>query len=120
MGNQSIDLVNRWALNGQITDVPRPQWGDPLGNSDFSSRWIEDASYLKLKNITLSFDFDRKIFNFIRSGTLYITAENLWTATDYLGLDPEFSYSNADAVQGIDYAKLMQPKSIKFGLNLNF
>jgi hypothetical protein len=51
---------------------------------------------------------------------LYVTGENLLTATKYLGLDPEFSYSYSDAMQGFDYAKMMQPKSIKFGVNLNF
>jgi len=120
VGNQSVNMANRWSLEGQQTDVPRVQWGDPLGNSDFSSRWIEDASYFRMKNITLSYRFNRKVLNFIHSGTLYITAENLWTETKYLGLDPEFSYSNQDFIQGIDYAKVMQPKSIKFGLNLNF
>ncbi|MCD8178826.1 MAG: SusC/RagA family protein, partial [Tannerellaceae bacterium] len=120
VGNQSRNMVNRWNLEGQRTEVPRVQWGDPLGNSDFSSRWIEDASYLRMKNITLSYRFDKKVLNFIRSGTLYVSAENLWTETKYLDLDPEFSYSTADALQGIDYAKVMQPKTIKFGLNLYF
>lgn len=118
--NQSIAVLNRWNLEGQQTDMPRARWGDPLGNSDFSSRWIEDASYLRMKNITLSFGFDKKFFNFFRGGTLYLTGENLWTTTKYLGLDPEFSYSYSDAVQGFDYAKVMQPKAVKFGVNLKF
>jgi TonB-linked SusC/RagA family outer membrane protein len=120
LGNQSIAAVNRWNLEGQQTDMPRAQWGDPMGNSDFSSRWIEDASYLRMKNITFSFSFDKKILNFFRAGTLYVTGENLLTFTKYLGLDPEFSYSNSDPVQGFDYAKLMQPKSVKLGVNLKF
>ncbi|MDR2805315.1 MAG: SusC/RagA family TonB-linked outer membrane protein [Dysgonamonadaceae bacterium] len=120
LGNQSIAAVNRWNLEGQQTNMPRAQWGDPIGNSDFSSRWIEDASYIRMKNLTLSFNFDKKVLNFFRSGTLYVTGENLLTFTKYLGLDPEFSYSSAASVQGFDYAKLMQPKSVKFGINLKF
>lgn len=119
-GNQSEAVSNRWILEGQVTDMPRVQWGDPAGNANFSSRWIEDASYIKMKNITLSYSFDKKLFNFVRSGTIYVTAENLLTLTKYLGLDPEFTYSNADAIQGFDYAKLMQPKAVKLGVNLKF
>ncbi len=118
--NQSLSVVNRWTLEGQVTDIPRAQWGDPVGNSVFSSRWIEDASYLKMKNITLSYTFNKKLFDFIRSGTIYVTGENLLTMTKYLGMDPEFSYSYGDAIQGFDYAKLMQPKAVKFGVNLKF
>ncbi|MCD8185787.1 MAG: hypothetical protein LUD68_04820 [Rikenellaceae bacterium] len=92
VGNQSMNMVNRWNLEGQQTDVPRVQWGDPLGNSDFSSRWIEDASYLTMKSITLSYQFNRKILSFVRSGTFYETAENLWTEHKYLGLTTELAY----------------------------
>lgn len=119
-GNQSAAVVNRWNLEGQITDIPRAQWRDPAGNSVFSSRWIEDASYIRMKNITLSYDFEKRVFNFFRSGTLYVTGENLLTITDYLGLDPEFSYSQSTNIQGFDLAKLVQPRVIKFGVNLQF
>ncbi|MDR2840442.1 MAG: SusC/RagA family TonB-linked outer membrane protein [Paludibacter sp.] len=118
--NQSSAANGRWNVEHQVTDVPRAQWGDPIGNADFSSRWIEDASYLRLRNITLSYNFDKKILNFFRSGTLYVTGENLFTFTNYLGLDPEFSYSYNDALQGFDYAKTAQPKVVKLGVNLKF
>jgi len=110
-------VIRRWQLEGQITDVPRAFYGDPVGNSAFSTRWIEDASYLKLKTITLSYSFDKKFLNIFRSGTIYITGENLYTWTDYLGLDPEFSYSFNEAMQGIDYGKVVLPRSVKFGFN---
>lgn len=118
--NQSAATINRWKVEGQITDMPRAQWADAIGNNDFSSRWIEDASYLKMKNITLSYDFDQKILNLFRSGTVYVTGENLFTITKYLGMDPEFSYSYSDAIQGFDYAKLMRPRTVKLGVNLKF
>ena len=118
--NQSIATINRWKLEGQVTDMPRAEWGDPIGNNDFSDRWIEDASYLRMKNITFSYDFNRKVLNLFRSGTIYITGENLFTVTKYLGLDPEFAYSYNDAIQGFDYAKLMSPRRVKFGVNLKF
>jgi len=118
--NQSLTVVNRWRFEGQETSVPRAVYGDPMENNAFSSRWIEDASFVKLKNVTLNYHFDKTILGFFRSGTIYVTGENLYTWTDYLGLDPEFSYSYSDAVQGVDYAKVVLPHSVKFGFNLKF
>lgn len=118
--NQSQAVIRRWTMEGQVTDVPRAKWGDAIGNNDFSDRWIEDASYLKLRDITFSFNFDKSVLDFFQSGTLYITGQNLFTFTKYLGLNPEFSYSYSDALQGVDYAKVAQPKTIKLGVNLKF
>ncbi len=118
--NQSIAVVNRWTVDGQKTDMPKATWKDPVGNSYFSSRWMEDASYLKMKNVTLSYSFSKTLWKFFRSGTLYVTGENLLTFTDYLGMDPEFSYSYAENTQGFDNAKLMQPKTVRMGVNLKF
>ncbi len=118
--NQSEAVANRWQLEGQITDIPRAVYGDPMENNAFSSRWIEKASFLKLKTVTLSYDFDKKFLDFFRSGTIYLTGENLFTWTDYLGLDPEFSYSYSEAMQGMDYAKVIIPHCVKFGFNLKF
>ena len=73
-----------------------------------------------MNSLTLSFSFDKNVLNFFRSGTLYVSGENLLTATKYLGLDPEFSYSYGETSQGLDYAKKVQPKTVKFGGNLNF
>ena len=119
--NQSVAVANRWSVEGQVTDMPRASSGDAIGNNKFSSRWIEDASFLRMKSITLSYSFDKPVWKFFRSGTLYVTGENLLTATKYLGLDPEFAYSSGNyATQGFDYAKVMQPKSVKLGINLKF
>ena len=93
LGNQSIAVLNRWSLDGQVTDMPRVQHNDPYRSTSFSERWLEDASYLRMKSVTLSYSFDKTVINFFRSGTLYVSGENLLTATKYLGLDPEFSYS---------------------------
>lgn len=119
--NQSSAVANRWSVEGQVTDIPRATYYDAIGNNDFSSRWIEDASYLRMKSVTVSYNFDKPVWNFFRSGTIYVTGENLLTATKYLGLDPEFAFSsNNSAAQGFDYAKVMQPKSVKLGINLKF
>lgn len=117
--NQSAVASRRWTFDGQQTDMPKAQYGDPMGNSRFSDRWIEDGSYLKLKNITLSYDLQRKL-GFIQQAQIYLTGENLFTATKYLGLDPEFSYSYANDIQGIDMGKVPLGRSIRLGIKLNF
>lgn len=118
--NQSVAATNRWMFDGQVTDVPRAIYGDPRENSRFSDRWIEDASYLKLKNITLGYTINRTLFKFIRSAHIYVSADNLYTWTKYLGMDPEFAYSYNEQMLGCDFAKAALPKSVKFGFNLKF
>jgi TonB-linked SusC/RagA family outer membrane protein len=118
--NQSKSVTRRWTMEGQVTDMPRAVWGDAVGNNDFSDRWVEDASYLKLRDVTFSYTFDKSLWRFFQSGTIYVTGQNLFTFTDYLGLNPETSYSYSDAMQGVDYAKASQPKTIKMGVNLKF
>jgi len=113
--NQLITVNRRWMSEGQITDMPRASYGDPMGNSIFSDRWIEDASYLKLKEVMLSYKF-----NFMAGTTVFIAGENLFTVTRYLGLDPETMYSYDASLRGFDYAKIALPRSFKFGFKLQF
>lgn len=117
--NQAVSVLNRWQKEGDNTDMPRAAYGDPSGNNFFSDRWVEDASYLKLRRLTLSYAFSKDILKFV-GGDIWLSAENLWTLTDYLGGDPEFSYSYAEALRGFDYAKVTNPATIKIGFNLNF
>lgn len=118
--NQSTAMMRRWSMEGQVTDIPRASYGDRVGNNCFSDRWIEDASYVKLRDITLSYTWDKTWLNFLQGGTVFITGENLFCATKYLGLDPEFSYSGSTLMQGVDCGKVAAPRSVKFGVNLKF
>jgi TonB-linked SusC/RagA family outer membrane protein len=119
LANQSQSVLDRWQYDGQITNVPRALWGDPVGNSDFSTRWIEDGSYVRLKNVTLSYKIPEK-FLYFRSAEFYIAVQNIFTLSKYLGYDPEFSYSYLQVSQGIDYGQTPQFRQfmagIKFGL----
>lgn len=117
--NQDHSVVRRWTVEGQQTDIPRASYGDPHGNSRFSSRWIEDGSYLRLKEVTLSYEHNKKVL-FFNSLKVYLTGENLVTFTKYLGMDPEFSYSYDPQLLGVDLGKMPLPKNIKLGLILNF
>jgi len=118
--NQSTAVLNRWQVEGQQTHMPRAAYGDPSGNNLFSDRWIEDASYLRLSDLTLSYNFDQPFDGIFRSAAFWITGENLLTWTDYLGTDPEFAYSFDPSMRGFDYGKTGQYKSVKIGFTLNF
>lgn len=117
--NQSVSVMNRWQVEGQDALLPRSAYGDPAGNNIFSDRWIEDASYLKLRNLTLQYNFG-SILNLCQSGNVYVSGENLLTLTRYLGSDPEFSYAYSPYMQGIDYAKAARPVTVQFGFQLFF
>jgi hypothetical protein len=114
LSNQSSNVLQRWQFDGDITDVPRALWNDPLGNSDFSSRWIEDGSFFRLKYLTLSYSIPGKFLVF-NNADFYITATNLITFDKYLGYDPEFSYSYNAMQQGVDYGLIPQTRQIIFG-----
>lgn len=117
--NQSAAVLNRWQVEGQQTNMPRANYGDPMGNNLFSDRWIEDGDFLKLRSLKLSYNFDM-LFNFIRSGNIYVAAENLFSLTNYLGHDPEFAYSYAEQLRGFDYSKMPLPITVRLGFNINF
>jgi len=118
--NQSTSLARRWSMEGQVTDIPRVTYGDAIGNNAFSDRWIEDGSYLKLREITLSYTYDKPLWNFLQGFTVFATGQNLFCLTKYLGLDPETSYSYSSVMQGVDYGKVCAPRSFKLGVNLKF
>ena len=115
--NQLISVVNRWRAPGQVTNVPKASYGDPMGNSRFSDRWIEDGSFLRLKTISLSYNIPFKI-TFIKSSTLYLTANNLFTFTKYLGYDPEFQAAESIFARGIDVGLEPQYKSVSAGIRI--
>lgn len=115
--NQSAYVLNRWQNEGQITNVPAAAWGDPMGNSDFSSRWIEDGSYVRLKNISLSYTIPNEFLVF-KNAEFYVSASNLFTWDNYLGYDPEFSYSYNSLDQGIDYGLTPTPRQFLVGIKI--
>lgn len=116
--NQTTAVLNRWTTEGQVTDVPKATFGDPMGNSRFSDRWIEDGSYLRLKTLTLSYKLP--INNtYIQGITVWGQCNNLFTVTRYLGTDPEFSMSNSVLAQGIDRGLLSQGRSFHLGVKIN-
>ena len=116
--NQSKAMNRHWTTEGQVTDVPQVIYQDPMGNSRFSDRWIEDGSYLKLKNVTLSYRVPVRN-EYLQGITIWAAANNLFTLTEYLGTDPEVSCSNSVLNQGIDAGFLSSGRSFHLGVKIN-
>lgn len=116
--NQTTAMGRRWICEGQESDIPRITYKDPMGNSRFSDRWIEDGSYLRLKSLTLSYEWNINA-RFLQGITLWGTAGNLFTLTKYLGSDPEFSASNHVLSQGIDRGILPYSRNFSLGIKVN-
>lgn len=118
--NQSVRVLERWKRPGMITNVPRV--GNTENNHN-SSRFVEDGSYLRLKTVTLSYNFPKKWLNKIHLSRLqaYVTGQNLLTLTKYKGYDPEVNAFGGDSVaQGVDYGTYPQSRAVIFGLNVEF
>ena len=116
--NQTEAMLNRWTVDGQVTDIPSIAYGDPVGNSRFSDRWIEDGSYFKVKAVKLSYDVPVTA-NWLQGLTVWCAAENVLTLTKYKGNDPEFSVSNNVLYQGVDAGLLPQTRSFHLGVKVN-
>ncbi|MFV0593840.1 MAG: SusC/RagA family TonB-linked outer membrane protein [Draconibacterium sp.] len=117
--NQTTNALGAWKQQGDNTDVPKWQYGDPMGNARFSTRWIEDASFVRLDDVTLSYNFSLKNSG-LKGLQVYVTGQNLLVLTDYLGYDPEFSYGLDAATMGIDYFSAPVNKSYILGVKVNF
>ena len=123
--NQTTDQLNRWQKPGDITDVPqlRLYGGNGIGAS---SRYVYDASYIRLKNITLSYTLPETITSRIglKSLRVYASGVNLLTFTKYPGWDPEvntdYRAGNININQDGDFYTPPQIKNYSFGLNIGF
>jgi TonB-linked SusC/RagA family outer membrane protein len=124
--NQTRDQLNRWRKPGDQTNIPEARlnrFGD-FASPGVSTQYMEDGSYIRLKNVTLAYNFPAKLLSRARlsSVRLYITGINLATFTDYTGWDPEVNtdYRAGNINQGGDFYAAPQIKSIVFGLNIGF
>lgn len=116
--NQSTKVLRRWRTPGQITDIPKAGF-----NLQPSSFFVEDGSYLRLKDVTLSYNFRGNLLTRAGISRLqpYFTASNLFTLTNYSGMDPEVNeWGNSGAVQGIDWGTYPHSKTFVFGVNVEF
>ena len=127
----NANLVYNWyddIDNVQVlhpTGVPAAHLNDPNENTRVSDRYIEDGSYLRVKNITLGYTFPKQLIKHIGLENLrvYCNIQNLWTITGYKGYDPEIGASTSDMngyVYGLDNGRYPSPTVYSFGLNVTF
>lgn len=116
--NQTNAVRNRWKMEGQQTDMPKATYGDPMGNSRFSDRWIEDGSFFKIRNVKLSYEIPLSN-TYVHGITVWTATENLLTLTRYLGPDPEVSMSSNVLYQGIDNGLLTAGRAFYMGVKVN-
>lgn len=109
-----------WSYEGQDTDIPRLSYDDANGNYTTVSSWyVEDGDYLRCKQIQLGYTFPKSMIS--RVGLrLSVSAQNLFTITDYSGMDPETAATGSVTSTGVDNVAYPNPKTFLFGLNLTF
>ena len=119
--NQTTAMQNRWTYEGQRTDVPKACYIDSYDwrdNERMSDRWIEDGSYLKLKNVRLTYTVPVHT-DWLQGLRVWGEANDLFTLTRYLGVDPETSARNSVLYQGIDTGLLSPGRSFNLGVSIN-
>ncbi|MDX2189805.1 MAG: TonB-dependent receptor [Bacteroidota bacterium] len=123
--NQSASILNRWTPQNSNSTMPRYATGDPNNNGRFSSRFIEDGSYLRLKSVSLGYTLPEALLKkMFRSADavnlrLFILAQNLLTFTNYKGYDPEIGSFNPTAA-GFDGGTSPQPRTYSVGARIEF
>lgn len=113
--NQTTKVLDRWTGEGTSNSMPRAIYSDPNENNRNSTRFIEDGSYLRLKNVTLGYTLPESITRkaSLASVRFYMSGQNLYTLTKYSGFDPEVS-------GGVDNSNYPITRTISFGLDIKF
>ncbi|MDP4292366.1 MAG: SusC/RagA family TonB-linked outer membrane protein, partial [Bacteroidota bacterium] len=116
---QFASYADRWSATNQSSSNFRA--GGYYGGG-YSSRTIEDGSYLRLKTASFGYNFPAKLLQKIKISSLriYVSGQNLWTLTNYSGLDPEVSTYNSVLTGGFDYSAYPRARTIAFGANITF
>ena len=119
--NQTTAMLNRWTYEGQVTTMPKACYTDSENwrdNERMSDRWIEDGSYLKLKNVRLTYALPYSN-SWLQGLKIWAEGNNLLTITKYLGTDPEMSARNSSLYQGIDNGIVPSGRGFNVGLSIN-
>ena len=119
--NQLKTYTKRWTPENPTSDIPRVG-ADIASMFVYSSRVVEDASFLRLRNVTLGYTLPRKVLRKMHFDTMrfYVSAENLWTLTNYSGPDPEVSTRNSVLTPGFDWSAYPRAMGVTAGLSFTF
>jgi TonB-dependent starch-binding outer membrane protein SusC len=125
--NAGTEVLNAWTPTNTNTNIPRAASSDPNENARPSTRFVEDGSFLRLKNIIVGYNVAAPYLRTLTKGTvknlrLYVSAQNILTFTKYKGYDPEVGNRtpNNSLTSGIDFAVYPQPKSFLVGIQASF
>ena len=113
--NQTTKVLDRWTGEGTSNSIPRAIYSDPNKNTRNSDRFIEDGSYLRLKNVTLGYTLPGRLARkaYLSNLRVYMSAQNLYTLTKYSGFDPEVQ-------GGVDSSNYPLTSTISFGVDIKF
>ena len=119
INNTTTEGLNRWTTTNTNTNIPRAFAGRP---QRVSSRFIFNGSYVRFKNIAIGYTFPDEVLKKIKLQKirLYLSAQNIFTITQYRGYDPEVNYRNSNLNAGADYASYPNAKSFTAGINIIF
>ena len=117
--NMFVRFKDRWTPDNPTSDIPRAKATNTL---HYSTLFVEDGSYLKLRNITLGYTFPKKVLKKMKISNLrlYLSAENVATLTNYSGMDPEVSTRHSVLTPGFDWSAYPRAFNASFGVNLTF
>lgn len=121
--NNSGRALDRWTPENPSNTEARATWNDANDNVRSSSRFVEDGSYVRIKNAVLGYNLPEAFAGRmgLRTMRVYVQGQNLATWTDYSGFDPEVNFNGAAAVtRGIDFYTLPQARTLTVGLNVGF
>nr|WP_319398963.1 TonB-dependent receptor [uncultured Carboxylicivirga sp.] len=120
--NYTTDILGRWHGEGTSNKIPRMTPGNGTNRLNISELYIEDGDFVKIQNITLGYDFKKLLPEMpLSQARIFVAGRNLFTFTDYSGLDPEVGYGDGQGfVQGIDLGFYPAPKTYMVGFNLKF
>lgn len=118
---------NHWTGPGTTNSFPRASWDASGNNTKYSTRFLEDGSYTRLKNLQIGYALPKSILTRygFTAARIYMSGTNLFTFTKYQGLDPEMTVSNnaagqGDSSAGLDWGTYPAAKSFNIGVNLTF
>ena len=119
--NKSVDLLNAWTPDNTNTNVPRVAYKSEgsITNDMFSERFMQNASYLKIANIELGYNFPDKWFGgYVKGVRIYASGQNLATFSKYKGYNVDFA--GGTFTPGYNYASYPTPRTIMFGAHFSF
>jgi hypothetical protein len=121
--NQLSSVANYWTPANPNSNIPTPRASFGNNNLVMSDRFLEDASYLRIQNVRLTYNLPNNIAHALKMTHLkaYVSGQNLYVFTKYSGLDPEVGSLNQNPIlQNVDYGRYPTPRVITFGLNVEF